>query len=76
MAQWSIEKLNESLKRILGDKLISVILYGSAAAGDHAGKKSDMNVLVVTLELKPQELLNLSQTVIPWVKRETRFRYF
>ncbi len=39
MAQWSIEKLNESLKRILGEQLISVILYGSAAAGDHAGQK-------------------------------------
>jgi predicted nucleotidyltransferase len=68
MAHWSIEKLTESLQRILGDKLISVILYGSAAAGDHAGKKSDMNVLVVSLGLKPRELLTLSQSVIPWVK--------
>ncbi len=70
MAKWTTEKITEELKKLLKDKLVSVVLYGSAAAGDHAGHKSDINLLVVTHPLKRVDLLVLSDVVAPWVKQK------
>jgi hypothetical protein len=69
MGKWTVEKLTDELKAILGERLVSVVLYGSAAAGDHTGKKSDTNILVVTHPVKRAELLSLSKAVVPWVKK-------
>jgi hypothetical protein len=44
------------LVREYGDSLISVILYGSAAAGDHHSRYSDLNVLCLLSKLTPEEL--------------------
>ncbi|MBN2162468.1 MAG: nucleotidyltransferase domain-containing protein [Pontiellaceae bacterium] len=60
------EKLVEELKTACPDGLRSVILYGSAAAGDHAGKHSDYNVLVVTRDLGLQTLDAISRTAMKW----------
>jgi predicted nucleotidyltransferase len=68
MGKWTKEKIVEELKTILGERLVSVILYGSQAAGDHAGKNSDINLLVVTKTLMTQELQSLSEVIVPWVK--------
>ncbi len=65
MANWTAEKMTEELKALLGSQLVSVVLYGSAAGGDHAGKNSDINLLVVTHPLYPKELLGLSKAVDP-----------
>lgn len=62
------EKLVEELKRACPQGLKSVILYGSAAAGDHAGKKSDYNVLVVTDSLDIDTLNALSKTARSWAR--------
>jgi hypothetical protein len=69
MGKWTAEKMTEELKVLLGAKLLSVVLYGSAAAGDHAGEKSDVNLLAVTHPLAPADLLGLSKAVVPWVKQ-------
>jgi hypothetical protein len=42
-----IDELVTQLKAVYGETLRSVILYGSAVAGEHIAKKSDYNVLVV-----------------------------
>lgn len=60
------EKLVEELKQACPAGLKSVVLYGSAAAGDHAGKKSDYNVLVVTEDLGTKTLDALSKTAAKW----------
>ena len=60
------EKLVEELKQACPAGLKSVVLYGSAAAGDHAGKKSDYNVLVVTEDMGTKTLDALSKTAIKW----------
>lgn len=60
------EKLVEALKKDLGDGLKSVILYGSAATGDHAGRRSDYNVLVVVERLGVPELKAMSRTAATW----------
>src|ERR1035441_4291931 len=57
MAKWTAEKMVEELKGLLGTRLVSVVLYGSGAGGDHAGKNSDINLLVVTHRLQTKELL-------------------
>ena len=62
------EQLTEKLKVACGDRLKSVVLYGSAAAGDHAGKRSDYNILVVLDRLGLEELRGLSKPARQWVK--------
>ena len=66
MAKWTTEKMVEELKKLLGNQLVSVVLYGSAAGGDHAGKNSDINLLVVTHSLHSKTLLFLSKVAVPW----------
>ena len=43
----TLDELVSQLKAAYGETLRSVILYGSAVAGEHIAKKSDYNVLVV-----------------------------
>ncbi|MEN8256183.1 MAG: nucleotidyltransferase domain-containing protein [Verrucomicrobiota bacterium] len=62
------EKLVEELKQACPQGLKSVILYGSAAAGDHSGKQSDYNVLVVTKDLGIGTLDSISKTASAWAK--------
>jgi len=64
----TLEKLTDELKNACGANLKSVILYGSAAAGDHTGKRSDYNVLVVAEELGKNELKAFSKTAKAWAK--------
>lgn len=67
--KWTTEKMVEELKTLLGSQLVSVVLYGSAAAGDHAGKNSDINLMIVTHQLFPKELLALSKAMVPWTRQ-------
>jgi len=62
------EELTENLKTTYGTNLKSVILYGSAAAGDHTGKRSDYNVLVLLERLGLPELKSFSRITRKWVK--------
>ncbi len=62
------EKLVEELKQACPRGLKSVVLYGSAAAGDHSGKQSDYNVLVVTKDLGIDTLNALSKAASAWSK--------
>ena len=62
------EKLVQELRTAAPSGLRSVILYGSAAAGDHVGKRSDYNILVVTEHLGLRELKAFSKTSSAWVK--------
>ncbi len=63
-----LEKLTQELQKACGENLKSIILYGSAAAGDHAGKRSDYNVLVVTDDLGGARLKAFSKTARAWAK--------
>jgi len=63
-----LEQLTQGLKKACGENLKSVILYGSAAAGDHAGKRSDYNVLVVAGELSKDALQAFSKTAKAWAR--------
>ena len=40
----TLKELVDRLTKTYQDRLVSVILYGSAAVGDHHGRFSDLNV--------------------------------
>jgi predicted nucleotidyltransferase len=64
-----LDKLVEKLREALGADLVSVILYGSAAAGDHDENFSDYNVLCVLTEMAPKHL-EASETVFRWWREQ------
>jgi predicted nucleotidyltransferase len=59
------EQLVEKLRAALGDGLLSVVLYGSAASGDHEAKFSDVNVLCALRRITPAELA-AAEPVFRW----------
>jgi hypothetical protein len=60
-----IEQLVEKLRKAFGERLVSVVLYGSAVAGDHHQGFSDYNVLCVLTEITPRELAS-STDIFRW----------
>jgi hypothetical protein len=52
----ALSQLVDKLQKAYGDRLVSIVLYGSAAAGDHHPKFSDYNVLCVLTAITPAEL--------------------
>ena len=59
----------ERVRQAVPTGLRAVILYGSAAAGDHLGKQSDYNLLIVLDQLGLLELKALAAPTQAWVKR-------
>jgi hypothetical protein len=56
MAKMTLDELVSQLKKAFGESLEAVVLYGSAAAGEHIPRRSDYNVLVIVRELGLAEL--------------------
>jgi hypothetical protein len=48
--------LVEKLQKAYAERLVSVVLYGSATTGDHHAAFSDINILCVLSEISPREL--------------------
>ncbi len=61
----TLEQLVERLRKAHGADLVSVVLYGSAAAGDHNEKFSDYNVLCVLRQIAPAQL-GASEAIFRW----------
>jgi hypothetical protein len=51
-----LTQLVGKLQKAYGERLISVVLYGSAATGDHQADFSDINILCVLSEISTREL--------------------
>jgi predicted nucleotidyltransferase len=60
-----LKELVDKLERAFHDRLVSVILYGSAAGEDHHAKFSDLNVLCVLKEITPRELSE-AEPILRW----------
>lgn len=56
----------DDLKDTHGANLVSVVLYGSAAAGDFIPHESDYNLLVVLREITPRDLRNAHACMREW----------
>jgi hypothetical protein len=64
-----LDQLVEKLRQALTTDLVSVILYGSAAVGDHNEKFSDYNVLCVLAQVTPTQL-RVTEPVICWWREQ------
>lgn len=65
----SLDSLVEKLRSSLGPDLVSVVLYGSAAAGDHEEKFSDYNVLCVLSQITPVQL-GATESIFRWWREQ------
>jgi hypothetical protein len=66
MANMTPEVLVEQLRAAYGSELRSVVLYGSAAAGEHIPKRSDLNVLVLVDALSLEKLSAAAAVARAW----------
>jgi hypothetical protein len=66
MAKMTPEQLVEQLRAAYGPELRSVVLYGSAAAGEHIPKRSDYNVLVLVDALSLERLRAAAAVASAW----------
>jgi len=64
----TLDELVAQLKAAFGQDLGAVILYGSAAAGEHHAKKSDYNVLALVQTMSTDALVKASAAVRAWVE--------
>lgn len=60
-----LDEIVERLKKAHGDNLLSVVLYGSAAEGDHHARFSDLNIFCVLRSIAPRDLAR-SEPVFRW----------
>lgn len=61
----ALNQLLEKLAKALGDRLVSVVLYGSAATGEHHEGFSDLNVLCVLQDVTSRELAD-AEPIFRW----------
>ena len=72
MAKTYMERANtfaEGLRGVYGDALVSVVLYGSAARGDFQEGVSDLNMLVLLRDTRPESLRRASRLARDWAKQ-------
>ena len=64
-----LDQLVERLRSAYKERLVSVVLYGSAADGDHHPKYSDFNILCVLSAITPREL-GQSEEIFRWWREQ------
>jgi len=64
-----LKELVAKLEHAFSDRLVSVVLYGSAAAPDRADRLSDLNVLCVLKDVMPRELME-GEPVLNWWRQQ------
>ena len=65
----ALPQLVQKLTKALGTDLVSVVLYGSAASGNHHEKFSDYNVLCVLTEITPVHL-RATEAIFRWWREQ------
>jgi predicted nucleotidyltransferase len=64
-----LQELVDRLKQAQHERLLSVVLYGSAAAGEHKEHFSDINVLCVLTRVTPAELAD-AEPIFKWWREQ------
>lgn len=64
--QEALNSLISDLRATHGDNLASVVLYGSAAAGDHVELRSDYNLLIALNRITPDDLRQAQAPMREW----------
>ena len=66
LAQNQFRALVDDLKTTHGKNLASIVLYGSAAAGDFISQTSDYNLLIALHEIRPKDLRAAQAPMREW----------
>jgi len=66
VVQDALKGLINDLQETHGDNLASVVLYGSAAAGDHIELRSDYNLLITLNRITPEDLRQAQAPMREW----------
>ncbi len=66
VVQEALNGLVEDLRATHGTNLASVVLYGSAAAGDHIELRSDYNILIALNRITPEDLRQAQAPMREW----------
>src|SRR3982751_4992977 len=66
LVQNQFSALVDDLKTTHGKNLASVVLYGSAAAGDFVTQTSDYNLLIALHEIRPKDLRAAQAPMREW----------
>lgn len=66
LAENLLSDLVDDLKTTHGSNLISVVLYGSAVAGDFVRQVSDFNLLIVLEKIRPRDLRAAQAPMREW----------
>lgn len=69
-------EITSDFKRVFGDDLVSIILYGSGAGDDYLPGKSDLNFLVVLSEKGIDNLERATETTSRWRKKKVAIPLF
>ena len=64
----ALDRLVEDLRAAHGDNLASIVLYGSTAAGDQVGQRSDHNLLIVLNRIASDDLRLSHNAMRDWLK--------
>lgn len=64
----NLAQFGADVESAAGPALLSIVLYGSGAAGEHVPGKSDLNLLVVVKEVTLPFLSHLQEKVARWNK--------
>lgn len=64
-----LTQLVEKLQKAYGDRLVSVVLYGSAVSGNNHSRFSDYNILCVLDRITPSEMAQ-SEDVFRWWREQ------
>jgi hypothetical protein len=68
MAHMSLDELVSQLAKVYGADLRAVVLYGSAARGEHIARRSDVNVLVIADSLTMAHLREEAAVARAWAE--------
>lgn len=63
-----LETLATALEGALGQSLVSLVLYGSAARGDYVAGRSDVNLLLILTSAAAATLRSIGPAIHAWVK--------
>src|SRR5205809_2038764 len=64
----TLDTLVENLRDAHGENLASIVLYGSAAAGDHIAEHSDHNLLIALNRITSEDLRLAQNAMRDWLK--------
>jgi len=65
----ALEDLTRGLRTALGDDLVALMLYGSAARGAHVPGRSDVNLLVVLRDASADVLRRAAPALAAWARQ-------